>query len=56
LQRMIALRIDRRLARRVDPSDVVQEAWPTLPCSSPTTCKNALCLSIPGCGNWPGSG
>ena len=29
LKRMVAIRLDRRLAPRVDPSDVVQERWPS---------------------------
>jgi len=45
LKRMIAIRLDRRMAARVDPSDVVQE-----------TLKNGRCPSIRGCGNWPGKG
>ena len=37
LRRMIQLRLDRRLQGRVDPSDVVQEAYLEVARTSPTT-------------------
>ena len=53
LRRMVALRLDRRLAPRLDPSDVVQEALadaagklddylqdPPLPFSTPSATRN----------------
>ena len=40
LRRMVALRLDRRLQGRVDPSDVLQEAYlDASPAARPTTCS-----------------
>ena len=57
LRRMVAVRLDRRLAARVDPSDIVQEALADaargldrLPAAT------GRCRSTPGCASSPGSG
>ena len=56
LRRMVAVRLDRRLAARVDPSDVVQEALAEADASWTATSATRRCRSTPGCGSSPGSG
>ena len=56
LRQMVAVYLDRRLAARVDPSDVVQEALADAARGSPTTCGSGPCRSTPGSGSSPGSG
>ena len=57
LRQMVAVHLDRRLAARVDPSDVVQEALARRRSRlCPTTCGTAPCRSTPGSDSSPGSG
>ena len=52
LRRMIALRLDVRLAARVDPSDVVQEALADAAKKLADYAPCARCLSTRGCIAW----
>ena len=56
LRRMVALRLDPRVAPRVDPSDVLQESLAEAVQQMPITCAADRCRSIRGCGRLPGNG
>ena len=49
LERMVSLRMDRRLQGRIDPADVVQETYPALPGKFPQYGGSRL-PSFGGCG------
>ena len=49
LRRMVALRLDRRLQGRVDPSDVIQEAHIEAMTRRPEYFASPTCLSFSGC-------
>ena len=51
---MIALRLDRRLSARVDPSDVLQETLAEAHRNCPSISAPSRSRFIPGCDGWPG--
>ena len=56
LRQMIAVRMDRRLSARLDPSDGVQEVFADACQRLSANCRSVPCRFIPGCGSSPGSG
>ena len=55
LRRMIAVRMDHRLGKRIDPSDVVQETLVMADRRLDKYLKDRRCPFIPGCGSSPGT-
>lgn len=52
LRRMIALRLDQRLRGRIDPSDVIQEAFLEATDAGPSICvSRTRCRRSCGCGS-----
>ena len=53
LRRMVALRLDRRLQGRIDPSDVIQEAYLEASTRLAEYLRNPRCRSSSGSGSSP---
>ena len=56
LRKMVRLRLDRRMAGRLDASDVLQEAYLDAAGTSRSMLLRRRCRSTSGCGRWPDSG
>ncbi len=52
MRRMVKLRLDRRLQGRVDPSDVLQEAYLDVATRAARMPSTQACPSCCGCASW----
>jgi RNA polymerase sigma-70 factor (ECF subfamily) len=55
LRRAVAFRLDRRVAARIDVSDVVQETYLEAAPGCRNTFSARICRSACGCTGWPAS-